>query len=148
MTGVQTCALPICFLGDNFGLRLGRLLEAVHSQCGLPAVVLIDEYDKPLLDVMDADIHVERSGERISLEQYNRETLRGLYTTFKAADRHLQFVMLTGVTKFSQVSMFSGFNQPDDISMSVHYDTICGITGDEMQSYFREPISEMALHYR
>ena len=112
------------FLGDNFGLRLGRLLEAVHSQCGLPAVVLIDEYDKPLLDVMDADIHVERSGERISLEQYNRETLRGLYTTFKAADRHLQFVMLTGVTKFSQVSMFSGFNQPRDISMSVRYDTI------------------------
>ena len=136
------------FLGDNFGLRLGRLLEAVHSQCGLPAVVLIDEYDKPLLDVMDADIHVERSGERISLEQYNRETLRGLYTTFKAADRHLQFVMLTGVTKFSQVSMFSGFNQPRDISMSVRYDTICGITGDEMQSYFQEPISEMAVHYR
>ncbi len=135
-------------LGDNFGLRLGRLLEAAHRQSGLPAVVLVDEYDKPLLDVMDTAIWVERSGERISLEQYNRETLRGLYTTFKAADRHLQFVMLTGVTKFSQVSMFSGFNQPRDISMSARYDTICGITGDEMLAYFQEPIAEMAGYYR
>lgn len=132
----------------SYSLRLGNILEAAHQQTGLRAVVLIDEYDKPMLDVMDLDIKVERSGELITLEQYNREVLRGLYTTFKAADKHLQFLMLTGVTKFSQVSMFSGFNQPNDISMSPRYDTICGITEEEMTEYFQEPIAEMAAIYR
>ena len=132
----------------SYSLRLGNILEAAHQQTGQRAVVLIDEYDKPMLDVMDLDIKVERSGELITLEQYNREVLRGLYTTFKAADKHLQFLMLTGVTKFSQVSMFSGFNQPNDISMSPRYDTICGITEEEMTKYFQEPIAEMAAIYR
>ena len=132
----------------SYSLRLGNILEAAHQQTGQRAVVLIDEYDKPMLDVMDLDIKVERSGELITLEQYNREVLRGLYTTFKAADKHLQFLMLTGVTKFSQVSMFSGFNQPNDISMSPRYDTICGITEEEMTEYFQEPIAEMAAIYR
>lgn len=132
----------------SYSLRLGNILEAAHQQTGQRAVVLIDEYDKPMLDVMDLDIKVERSGELITLEQYNREVLRGLYTTFKAADKHLQFLMLTGVTKFSQVSMFSGFNQPNDISMSPRYDTICGITEEEMTEYFQEPIAGMAAIYR
>ena len=132
----------------SYSLRLGNILEAAHLLTGQRAVVLIDEYDKPMLDVMDLDIKVERSGEPITLEQYNREVLRGLYTTFKAADKHLQFLMLTGVTKFSQVSMFSGFNQPNDISMSPRYDTICGITEEEMSEYFQEPIAEMAAIYR
>ena len=132
----------------SYSLRLGNILEAAHLLTGQRAVVLIDEYDKPMLDVMDLDIKVERSGEQITLEQYNREVLRGLYTTFKAADKHLQFLMLTGVTKFSQVSMFSGFNQPNDISMSPRYDTICGITEEEMNEYFQEPIAEMAAIYR
>lgn len=132
----------------SYSLRLGNILEAAHLLTGQRAVVLIDEYDKPMLDVMDLDIKVERSGEQITLEQYNREVLRGLYTTFKAADKHLQFLMLTGVTKFSQVSMFSGFNQPNDISMSPRYDTICGITEEEMNEYFQEPIAEMSAIYR
>ena len=83
----------------------------------------------------------------MTLEDYNRESLRGFYSVFKAADEHLQFVLLTGVTKFSQVSVFSGFNQPDDISMSNEFASLCGITADEMFQYFDEPIREMATYY-
>ena len=62
-------------------------------------------------------------------------------------DSHLQFVLLTGVTKFSQVSVFSGFNQPDDISMDARYETLCGITQDELEHYFSEQIADMARQY-
>ena len=63
-------------------------------------------------------------------------------------DEHLQFVLLTGVTKFSQVSVFSGFNQPSDISMSRDYEALCGITEEELYYYFKDPIKEMAEVYR
>ena len=118
---------------ETFGVRFKNILEKASEQTGHKAVVLIDEYDKPMLDVLGTE-----------LEQKNRETLKGFYGTFKAADAHLRFVFLTGVTKFSQVSVFSGFNQPEDISMDRRYDAICGITEDELYSYFAEPISEMA----
>ena len=113
--------------------RFKYVLEEAEKQTGHKAVVLIDEYDKPMLDVLGTED-----------EQKNRETLKGFYGTFKAADAHLRFVLLTGVTKFSQVSVFSGFNQPEDISMDRRYDAICGITEEELYSYFAEPISEMA----
>ena len=113
--------------------RFKYILEAAEKQTGHKAVVLIDEYDKPMLDVLGTE-----------QEQKNRETLKGFYGTFKVADAHLRFVLLTGVTKFSQVSVFSGFNQPEDISMDKRYDAICGITEDELHSYFAEPIKEMA----
>ena len=77
-------------------------------------------------------------------EQTNRDILKGFYGTFKDADDHLRFVFLTGVTKFSQVSVFSGFNQPDDISMESRFDAICGITEEELYSYFAEPLKELA----
>ena len=128
----------------EYSLRFRDVLKAAHAVTGMRAVVLIDEYDKPLLDILDSGITVERSGERVTLEEYNRELLRTLYTTFKAADEHLQFVMLTGVTKFAQVSVFSGFNQPNDISMDARYDTLCGITEEEIDRYFQEPVAEMA----
>ena len=132
----------------DFSLRFKKIIEEAHRQSGLRAVVLIDEYDKPLLDVMDMENVVDYEGVKISYEDYNRNLLRAFYSTFKVADEHLQFVMLTGVTKFSQVSVFSDFNQPNDISMSPKYDTICGITVNEMLRYFSKPIEEMAVHYR
>ncbi len=128
----------------DFGPRMKYLLKEIHRQTGTRAVVLVDEYDKPLLDVMGAPYKVNYQGVEITLEEYNRDTLKSFYSAFKAADEHLQFVFLTGVTKFSQVSVFSGFNQPKDISMHPKYDTICGITEEEMLSYFHEPITEMA----
>ncbi|MBM6865439.1 ATP-binding protein [Bacteroides caecigallinarum] len=125
---------------DELGIgdRFAEVLRAAHEQTGRRAVVLIDEYDKPILDVLDTD-----SG----LEDRHRNVLKGFYSVFKVADSHLQFVLLTGVTKFSQVSVFSGFNQPDDISMDGRYETLCGITQDELCNYFFEPVRDMAAVY-
>jgi hypothetical protein len=132
----------------DFGLRMKYLVQEIHKQTGMRVVVLVDEYDKPLLDVMDTPCHVDYQGMKLSLEEYNRETLKSFYSSFKAADEHLQFVFLTGVTKFSQVSVFSGFNQPEDISLSPEYETLCGITEEEMLSTFAEPIEKMSKFYR
>ena len=99
--------------------------------------MLIDEYDKPILDVLDTP-----------LEDVNRDTLKAFYSTFKSADDFLQFVLLTGVTKFSQVSVFSGFNQPRDISMNPDFDTLCGITQEELEHHFAEPIAALAQKYK
>ena len=125
---------------DELGIgdRFAEVLRAAHEQTGRRAVVLIDEYDKPILDVLDTDS---------SLEDRHRNVLKGFYSVFKVADSHLQFVLLTGVTKFSQVSVFSGFNQPDDISMDGRYETLCGITQDELCNYFSEPVRDMAAVY-
>ena len=127
-------------LGDRFA----TLLHKAHEQTGLRCVVLIDEYDKPLLDVMETGLKTVVDGNEMSLEQYNREVLKGFYSTFKLADSDLQFVFLTGVTKFSQLSVFSGFNQPSDISMVPQYEAICGITDEEIDAYFCESIRKMA----
>ena len=68
------------------------------------------------------------------MEENHRYTLKAFYSTFKLVDADLQFVLLTGATKFSQISVFSGFNQPDDISIDNTYDTLCGITEEELES--------------
>ena len=133
---------------DDYGMRFQKILEAAHRQTGVRAVVLIDEYDKPILDVLDMDIKVNAFDRCMTLEDYHRQQLKSLYSTFKAADPDLQFVFLTGVTKFSQVSVFSGFNQPDDISMSPQYETLCGITEEEMIKTFAEPIASMANYWK
>ena len=132
----------------DFGLRMKYLVQEIHKHTGMRVVVLVDEYDKPLLDVMGTPYKVNYQGEEISLEEYSRNILKSFYSSFKAADADLQFVFLTGVTKFSQVSVFSGFNQPDDISLSPKYETLCGITEEEMLTTFAEPINEMAKFYR
>ena len=96
---------------------------------------------------MDLEMYVTINESKITLEEHNRNTLKSFYSVFKEADEHLQFVLLTGVTKFSQVSVFSGFNQPDDISLSARYDTLLGITEEEFHSVFKEQIKEMAIGY-
>ena len=117
----------------DLGKRFETVLESAKQKCGRGCVVLIDEYDKPLLDVMGTN-----------QEEVNRDILKGFYSTFKAADEHTKFVFLTGVTKFAQVSVFSGFNQPRDISMDPRYEAICGITEEELYSYFPEQIVKLA----
>ena len=103
-------------------------------------VVLIDEYDKPLLDVLGGTA----SDGLADLETRHRNTLRGFYSVLKSSDRHLRLVFLTGVTKFAQVSVFSGLNNLEDISMSEEYDTICGITPAELRSCFHAEVGELA----
>ena len=128
--------------------RFLYVLKEAHKQYGRPCVVLVDEYDKPILDGLSTDLASGVEDDRARLEIHNRDALRDFYTIFKAADVDLQFVFLTGVTKFSQVSVFSGFNQPADISMVEDYDTICGITQEELEHYFAEPIAELAAKFR
>ena len=128
----------------DVGRRFAYVLHEAHRRTGRRCVVLVDEYDKPMLDVLDTGVRVEADGQEFLLEEWNRNFLQGFYSVFKAADADLQFVLLTGVTKFSQVSVFSGFNQPQDISMDARYDALCGITQEELEHYFAEPIAAMA----
>lgn len=122
--------------GDSFTSRIDYVFEQAHKQTGLGVVVLIDEYDKPMLDTLNTP-----------LENEHREVLRAFYSCFKTLDKHLRFVLLTGVTKFAQVSIFSGLNNLDDISMNREFEAICGITEDELYTYFAEPIREIARCY-
>ena len=134
-------------VATTFGGRFLHTLQAAHQKTGKRAVVLIDEYDKPLLDVLDTGYSTTVDGKERLLEEHHRNILKGLYSVFKEADADLQFVLLTGVTKFSQVSVFSGFNQPADISMDPRYEALCGITEEELYSYFEKSIAEMAETY-
>ena len=129
---------------NTLGGRFASLLYAAHKKTGRRAVVLIDEYDKPLLDVLDTNYKGVQDGQELPLEEINRNILKGFYSVFKDADQDLQFVLLTGVTKFSQVSVFSGFNQPDDISMNRRYEALCGITEEELLTVFDASIRELA----
>ena len=130
------------------GSRFKDILKAAHQKTGKRAVVLIDEYDKPLLDVLDTGFSTVVDGEKRLLEDHHRNILKGFYSVFKGADEHLQFVLLTGVTKFSQVSVFSGFNQPSDISLDTRYEALCGIAEEEVYRYFAEPIEALAQKYK
>ena len=124
---------------DDLSQRFRNLIENIHLQTERKVVVLIDEYDKPLLDLLETG----NADDERQL-QANRDFLKSFFSVFKAADEHLRFVLLTGVTKFSQVSMFSGFNQPDDISLAIRFDTLCGITEEELHTVFAESICELA----
>ena len=132
---------------EDIGKRFAYVLHQAHQRYGRRCVVLIDEYDKPILDVLDTEYTATIDGKERLLEDIHREILKSFYSTFKLADEDLQFVLLTGVTKFSQVSGFSGFNQPADISMAEQYETLCGITQEELEHYFTEPIEALAKKY-
>ena len=120
--------------GDTFADRVGNLIKVAHEQTGLPAVVLIDEYDAPLLDVLEDEDTME----------VMRGIMRGFYSPLKAMAAHLRFVMLTGVTKFSQLSIFSELNNLKNISMLPQYDALCGITREELLTQLRPGIEELA----
>ena len=140
---------PMIFIVNQLDHEKANFEQTVeHAQASFgKKVVLIDEYDKPMLDVLDTQLETVVDGNKMLLEERNRNVLKGFYSVFKAADEHLQFVFLTGVTKFSQVSVFSGFNQPQDISMDKRYEALCGITQEELDCYFAEPMAEMAGVY-
>ena len=124
---------------ESLALRFDWLIKAAHRKTGRRVVVLIDEYDKPLLDLLETG----NAADEQQLQQ-NRDFLKDFFSVFKAADEHLRFVLLTGITKFSQVSMFSGFNQPDDISIDARFETLCGISEDELYTVFADSIEELA----
>ena len=106
--------------------RLSYLLETLHERSGERVVVLVDEYDKPILDAL-------RNPE---VARANRDYLRGLYSTLKFADAHIRLSFITGVSKFSKVSLFSGLNNLIDITMEPTYSAICGYTERDLDDVF------------
>ena len=112
-------------LARSVELRFEEVILQAHESTKRQVVILIDEYDKPLLDA---------AGDEALRERY-RKTLHAVYSNLKACDRCIKFAMLTGVTKFSKVSIFSGLNNLKDISMYAEYATLCGITGQELDTY-------------
>ena len=129
---------------SEYSDRFAFVLRKAHEQTGKRCVVLVDEYDKPMLDVMDTGLKVSDGCNEMMLEDKNRNILKSFFSTFKSADADLRFVFLTGVTKFAQVSVFSGFNNAQDISMDFDYDTLCGISQEELDTYFHDSIEELA----
>ena len=106
--------------------RLRRLLRVLHQSAGERVAVLVDEYDKPILDAL----------EEPDLARANRDILRGLYGTIKDCDEHVRFTFLTGVSKFSQASVFSGLNNLNDVTLDRRYSTICGYTDADLDRVF------------
>ena len=104
------------------GTRFGQLLRAASEQTGKRCVVLVDEYDKPLFETM----------ENRELVENNKAVFKGFFSSLKSEDAYIRFTFITGVTKFSKVSIFSDLNLLRDISMSMDYEEICGITQQEM----------------
>ncbi len=125
------------------GGRFSYVLQQAHQRYNRRCVVLIDEYDKPILDVLDTNIKTYVGEQEWLLEDRNRETLKAFYSVFKAADGDLQFVLLTGVTKFYPI--LQDFNQAIDISLDKRFETLCGITQIEIERYFQNAIQEMAI---
>jgi len=120
--------------GTKLNLRLKHLIKAAYEQTGMPVVVLVDEYDKPMLDALD--------NEGIAKEVLSIMT--NFYAPLKACEDYLRFVFLTGITKFSQMNIFSQLNSLTDISMDDEYAAICGITEEELLTRFSDGIDEMA----
>ena len=114
--------------------RFYNIVIRAHEQTDKRVVVIVDEYDKPLLETFDNDTVIEQS----------RALFKGFFGNLKKLDEHLKFVFFTGVTKFSKVSIFSDLNQLFDISLDMRYETICGISKDELLRDFTEHITAMA----
>ena len=118
--------LPPARSSDTGPRRLRNLLDRLHGATGQRAAVLVDEYDKPILDTLHDP----------ELARANRDYLRGFYGIIKGSARHVRFVFVTGVSMFSKVSLFSGLNNLEDISLDPRYATVCGYTEDDLDRIF------------
>ena len=116
-------------------VRFQHLIKKAAETTGKNAVVLVDEYDKPLLEAADEE-----------MIEHNKSVFKGFFSTLKSYDRYLKFVFITGVTKFSKVSIFSDLNQLNDISLSHRYSGICGITERELLRAFAPEIEALAAN--
>lgn len=119
---------------DILGLRFKEVIEAAYNKTGNQVAILIDEYDKPIIDNL---------GNEPTLSHL-RSTLQGFYSVMKSMDARIRFGFLTGVTKIGKMSVFSGLNNLNDISMIPDYVDICGVSETELHEYFDESISELS----
>lgn len=118
--------------------RLTSIIKKANADTGLGVVVLIDEYDKPILDTMHDD----------SIKDMHRGQLRAFYSSLKSCDRYLKFCFLTGVTKFGQFNIFSGLNNIQDISLWDDFAGVCGITEEELHDNFEFGVKECAEKWK
>lgn len=119
---------------NNPSDRFARLIRTAFEKTKHQVVVLIDEYEKPVIDTLGND----------EVNDFNRDTLRGFYSVLKSSDKFMKLAFLTGVTKFGQMSVFSGLNNIRDISFRIPYGDICGITAKELECNFDEGIRQLA----
>ena len=125
LQGIEADA-GIAYGDSDAPLRLRHLIRRLRRETGERVVVLVDEYDKPILDAL----HIP------SVACANRDFLRELYATIKASDEDIRFAFLTGVSKFSKVNLFSGLNNLDDITLDPRYSSLCGYTDEDIDTVF------------
>jgi len=117
---------------EILGLRFKELIQKLYEKYNQKVVVLIDEYDKPILDVIE-DIEKARR---------NRDILKKFFEILKPSDPYLKLVFLTGVSRFSKVSIFSGLNQLNDITIDPSFASVCGYTQSELESVFEDRLKD------
>lgn len=121
-------------MSEDLSCRFKDIIDAAYLKTGHKVVILIDEYEKPIIDNIDNPE---------LMEQFRRE-LQGFYSVIKGKDNAIRFAFLTGVTKLGKMSIFSGLNNLNDISMDARYADICGISEQELKSTFGESVEELA----
>ena len=128
MAQLGTLERRACVVGEHDGAseRFAHLIQTLRERSGHPVAVLVDEYDKPILDAL----------EKPAVARANRDFLRGLYGTVKFCDADIRFTLLTGVSKFSKVNLFSGLNNLIDITLDPRYSAICGYTEADLDAVF------------
>ncbi|MCR5341875.1 MAG: ATP-binding protein [Butyrivibrio sp.] len=114
--------------------RFVNLLKIANESTGLRCVILVDEYDKPLLDVIDNK----------DIQEHNKRVFKGFFSNLKSCDEYIQFIFITGVSKFHKVSIFSDLNQLRDISLDEDFATLCGLTEKEIRDNFQPEIKALA----
>lgn len=124
-------------IAPTISLRFRNIIRAAHEKTGKRVVILVDEYDKPLVNNINDD----------KLYRFHQDKLSSIYSNFKSSSDHIQLVFLTGVSRFGKVSIFSGLNNIDDISFDDRYNDICGISEEEIHAYFSEGISKLASKF-
>jgi hypothetical protein len=123
--------LGVITVNKSISGRFAEIIKGAREKYGERVVVLVDEYDKPILDNIGD----------LSVAKELRDGLKNVYSVLKSQDANLQFVFMTGVTKFSKVNLFSGLNQLKDITTSKFYSSICGYTDKDLEEYFSEHLS-------
>jgi len=131
LLNAQAESLGVCLRNTSIAGRFRELIHQTHQHHGQPPVLLIDEYDKPILD----NILCSEQAREL------REGLKNLYSVVKDADPHLHLALITGVSKFSKVSLFSGLNNLNDITLDSPFSTICGYTDQDIDSVFAAELS-------
>lgn len=122
---------------DNISVRFSMMLKGAYEKTGKRVVILVDEYDKPLVSSLD---------DKEAFESF-RNILYDIYSNFKNASPYIHLVFLTGVSRFGKLSIFSGLNNVKDITFSDRFSSLCGITQEELDNYLKNGIKELASKY-